>query len=347
MVFSLVLLGFQKKKMILVYIFFLIYFVSLNDAAMILKDNASDNWITCGHLSNELNHTACPNTATCCQNKWNVIEDSWGCVDLYKANCCDNGYTACPNGFKCVDKKGSQDWQVTTACVPIETQTCNSTGLPVCKTGPTEPFSTTLKNMIVMGDSVSIGYTPFLQQQLSSMVNIQHAPGDLIDGGVGDVQYGDQCLDYFLRAPNGTLQIPDLILFNWGLHDLGNKSMPGQEEPFIQYAPYLDALTYKLSTYAKNNNVQLLFALTTPWLNNVTLNDNVQKINQKAIEIMKKFNIEIIDLYTPIINKCGPVPKNECFDIEECWSPHCPNAGYEWLAANVITPKLKKIFYYS
>ncbi len=47
-------------------------------------------------------------------------------------------------------------------------------GLQVCKPGPSEPLSKTTKNCLVIGDSVSIGYTPFLANALGNDCFVQH-----------------------------------------------------------------------------------------------------------------------------------------------------------------------------
>lgn len=43
----------------------------------------------------------------------------------------------------------------------------------VCKTGPPIPYSTTLKNVLIVGDSVSIGYTPFVAELLAAEASVQ------------------------------------------------------------------------------------------------------------------------------------------------------------------------------
>ena len=47
-------------------------------------------------------------------------------------------------------------------------------GLQVCKIGPGLPFTTTKKNCLIIGDSVSIGYTPFVAQELAEECFVQH-----------------------------------------------------------------------------------------------------------------------------------------------------------------------------
>ena len=58
--------------------------------------------------------------------------------------------------------------------------------------------------------------------------------------------YGDQCLDYLLRAPDGSALQPDVLYFNFGLHNTGNSTIPGQAGPASEYAPHLDNIAKKL-----------------------------------------------------------------------------------------------------
>jgi hypothetical protein len=48
---------------------------------------------------------------------------------------------------------------------------------------------------------------------------VQHAPWDVSDGGAEETAYGIQCLPYFLASPSGIDIAPDVVYFNWGLHD--------------------------------------------------------------------------------------------------------------------------------
>jgi hypothetical protein len=47
-------------------------------------------------------------------------------------------------------------------------------GKQMCKLGPALPFSSTQKNCLVIGDSVSIGYTPAVASSLSGECFVQH-----------------------------------------------------------------------------------------------------------------------------------------------------------------------------
>ena len=82
----------------------------------------------------------------------------------------------------------------------------------MCKPGPPLQPSTTLKNVLIIGDSVSIGYTPFIAKAMSAVALVQHAPYGG-DGGAEETAYGVQCLDYFLRSPTGVPAKADVVMF--------------------------------------------------------------------------------------------------------------------------------------
>ena len=103
----------------------------------------------------------------------------------------------------------------------------------VCKTGANQPFSKVLKNVVIMGDSVSIGYAPKVQIALVDIALVQHSPWGG-DGGAEETEYGWRCLEYLLRAPDGTPQVPDVLWFNWGLHNIGH----GQTKRELRWLVY-------------------------------------------------------------------------------------------------------------
>lgn len=64
-------------------------------------------------------------------------------------------------------------------------------------------MSTTKKNVLIIGDSLTIGYTPPVADELADIALVQHAPWDTSDGGAEETAYGVQCLDYWLHSPSG------------------------------------------------------------------------------------------------------------------------------------------------
>jgi acyl-CoA thioesterase-1 len=200
--------------------------------------------------------------------------------------------------------------------------------------------------VLVVGDSVSIGYTPFVAELLASKALVQHSPWGG-DGGAEETKYGASCIEYLLRAPGGAALAPDVLMFNWGLHNslAGNCTAPcdpGQSGPPAEYAPYLKQIVARLKALAANGKTKLLFAITSPDLCNKPIDDIQVQLNSQAVAIMKDAGIPTVDLYHAITGKCGPVPTASCFGQKGCYCPHCP-PGYSWLATSTIVPAISAL----
>merc|ERR1712159_401754 len=317
-------------------------------------------WVTCGRLNPQYNRTACPlNSSTCCKQSWEPAEGAWGCCPFHNATCCSNGYTYCPTGTKCQDQ--GSGWSVVSRCVPDSLQEPDvppgtpsrhvlgsQVGDQVCKTGPPLPYSDTLKNVLIIGDSVSIGYTPYVARVLEEVALVQHSPWGG-DGGAEETKYGAACIDHLVRSPDGTKLMPDVLMFNWGLHNAlaGNCTapcVPGQSGPPVEYRPYLEQIVKRLKQIASSSKgrTKLLFAITSPDLCNAAIDDIQVQLNAQAAQVMADNDIPTVDLYHAITNKCGPVPQATCFGLKGCYCPHCP-PGYEWLANSTISPAIRKL----
>ena len=75
-----------------------------------------------------------------------------------------------------------------------------------------------------------------------------------------------RCLEFMLLLPGGAELKPDVIMFNWGLHDgpLKNITQPGQYGLPSVYAAQLETITAQ--TQALQPQAKLLFALTSPYI---------------------------------------------------------------------------------
>ena len=125
------------------------------------------------------NQTRCPATQTCCASTFSA--SGLGCCPWADAVCCPNSLTCCPSGTKCVDSlpHGWPSWGAVTSCEPADDAAAPPApvqGKCVCKPGPPLPASTTAKNVLVIGDSVSLGYTPVLTTLMGKTALVQHAP---------------------------------------------------------------------------------------------------------------------------------------------------------------------------
>jgi hypothetical protein len=216
-------------------------------------------WKTCGGLPDAYANTACPATQGCTVQKWEPSKGSWGCCPFADGVSCGS-YTCCPKGTTCKNK--GSGWSVVSYCAAADEEPAypqfphvvgsggSTVGDQVCKTGPPNPYSKTLKNVLVVGDSVSIGYTPFVAKVMAETALVQHSPWGG-DGGAEETLYGANCIDNLVRAPDGTPLSPDVLMFNWGLHNslAGNCTapcVPGQSGPPAEYAPYLEKIVASL-----------------------------------------------------------------------------------------------------
>jgi hypothetical protein len=174
-------------------------------------------------------------TGTVCGAKFSG--NGKGCCPYENAVCCNNSMTCCPAGSRCQ----VAGWQST--CVGASAAL--TVGQPVCKPGAPLPFSKTLPNVLIIGDSVSIGYAPKVAAHMAAIALVQHSPWDLRDGGAEETAYGVTCLKYMLHSPTGEFLKPDVIMFNWGLHDgpLGNQTQPGQAGLPAVYSAGLENIT--------------------------------------------------------------------------------------------------------
>mmetsp|Transcript_36597 Transcript_36597/g.95835 ORF Transcript_36597/g.95835 Transcript_36597/m.95835 type:complete len:309 (-) Transcript_36597:135-1061(-) len=224
-----------------------------------------------------------------------------------------------------------------TGCMVHANVTWNSTGPgcqppchnpPACCTpGAALPLSTTLKNVLIFGDSVSIDYTGDVKSNLSSIALVQHAPWDTSDGGAGSTSFMVNCLDIFMRGADGSDVKWDLIFFNSGLHNLNN-STQGLAAYKSQLA-LLVAGMRRLQPQAK-----LVWATTTPFMpDKTTGNFAVEQQNAIAASIMMTNSIPTVDLYSRVIARCGELyTKCDICDDESRYHPgvYC---GYHYTAA--------------
>ena len=153
-----------------------------------------------------------------------------------------------------------------------------------------------LPNVLIIGDSISIGYTPFVQKALGGKATVVHNPGNARHTGNGLEKLND-----WLGNKKW-----DVIHFNWGLHDLcyrseqskvsGNRDKENgkQDITLEEYCRNLEELVVRL----KKTDATLIFATTTHVPNGEPgrfVNDD-KRYNKVARKIMKKYNIEVNDL---------------------------------------------------
>ena len=245
-----------------------------------------------------------------------------------------------------------------TTCEPLDTparSTSESSRQPareVCKPGVRYPESDLEPNVLIIGDSVSAGYMPFIQKAVFGAAFVQHAPWVMdafpVDGA-GEPAYFNMCFDYMLRAPDGTPLRPDVAWFNFGLHSLNlNPRKPeyGLRNYASTFHDDLRAVTEKLVEWSKASmpRTKLIFGLTTPMLYSENTDGLIRQHNEVARTIMSKHGVATVDMHAPVVQTCGQASGNRkqgCFGDSRCWDPHCSQEGYMWLANTVIAPAIR------
>lgn len=117
-----------------------------------------------------------------------------------------------------------------------------------------------LPRVLLLGDSISIGYTREVRSLLAGRANVHRAPENC-----GPVVYGLERLESWLGSGPW-----DVIHFNFGLHDLkfldaaGNYIEPGpSDRPLATIAEYERDLS-RLVARLRATGARLIFATTTP-----------------------------------------------------------------------------------
>jgi lysophospholipase L1-like esterase len=179
-------------------------------------------------------------------------------------------------------------------------------------------------NVLIVGDSISMGYTPIVQKALAPNINVEHN-----DGNGGSTERGVTNIEKWI----GNKQW-DVILFNFGLHDLTYKDSLNKYDvvngklavPLDVYRKNLEFIVSKL----RETTAKLIFINTTVVPEN-SIGRKIEdpaRYNAVALEVMKKNGIEVLDLYTPslTIHPANSKPGNV----------HYTDKGYALLADYVI-----------
>ena len=172
---------------------------------------------------------------------------------------------------------------------------------------------------------------------------MHHAPWDTRDGGALDSKYGLQCVPLFLKSATLEPVDYDVIIFNFGMHDVGYSSrFPEEYVPSHDYSVNLRVLKQMLL----RTGAEVGFVLTTPAPWDVAINDRVRLYNTLAGGVMKEEPaVPVADLYRRVVLECGEPPYEKCDIAQKQPSPHYTKFGYQYLAvflSQFITDLLDK-----
>ncbi len=166
------------------------------------------------------------------------------------------------------------------------------------------PEDPSLPNVLLIGDSISIGYTVPVRKLLEGKANVFRPPTNCQYSSYGVAN---------VRAWLGTRQW-DVIHFNWGIwdtHYLHNGQLvrttgegqhaPGELKIRATESQYLHNLKQILAIL-KKTDAKLVWASTTPVMSRTGERfEHIAQYNRAAAELMNDQDIEIDDLYAFVL----------------------------------------------
>ena len=199
----------------------------------------------------------------------------------------------------------------------------------------TNPFDNPVDNpalprVLIIGDSISIGYTARVRKLLNGKANVHRPETNCRWSAYGN----EKILDWIGNSKW------DLIHFNFGLWDWYGWKQE-KKATLESYAKNLESIVGKL----KSTGAKLVFAVTTPpcigpekKVQFIVSDERAESFNRSALAVMKKNNVIINDLYSLIGNNRKQYQRG-VNDV------HYNDAGRDLLAtevAKVINKELAK-----
>jgi hypothetical protein len=171
-----------------------------------------------------------------------------------------------------------------------------------------------LPRVLLIGDSISIGYTVPVQEALRGKANV-HRPAT----NCGPTSRGVESIEQWLGDGKW-----DVIHFNFGLHDVryfddGKASDAGKGLRQVSAGDYEKNLE-QLVARTKKTGAKLIFATTTPVPEGSAgrIKGEEVKYNEIALRLMQKHGVEIDDLYAFALPRLAEIqlPANVHFNPE-------------------------------
>ncbi|MEP6669069.1 MAG: SGNH/GDSL hydrolase family protein [Chthoniobacter sp.] len=167
-----------------------------------------------------------------------------------------------------------------------------------------------LPRVLLIGDSVSRGYTQAVRKALAGKANVHRAPENC-----GPTANGLKKIEVWLGDGKW-----DVIHFNFGIHD--------RVTPLADYTQRLEQLIERM----QKTGAKLVWASTTPIPDDAPKNQTAASIvehNAAAAEVMKKHGVATDDLFVAITPHLA--------EMQNPNDVHFNAAGYDFLGQQVAT----------
>lgn len=181
-----------------------------------------------------------------------------------------------------------------------------------------------LPRVLLIGDSISMGYTLSVREALKGVANVHRPPTNC-----GPTTRGVEQLDTWLGEGKW-----DVIHFNFGLHDLkyvdenGKNTSPEKGKPQVSLEDYSKNLE-RMVKRMKKTGAKLVFATTTPVPpgEKQRVADSDKAYNEAALKVMKEHKVAVNDL--------NALLRKGTFKGRLTANVHFSQEGYKALAAQV------------
>ena len=218
----------------------------------------------------------------------------------------------------------------------------NATGTCACQqqwciNSTYSPAQPGLRQLLVIGDSISLGYTKFAATALGGGWQVTHAGSSSYNND--NAYWGARCIGAWL-GPNATRW--DTVTYNAGLHDL---AFPDNEHLAVgSYARFVGAVFAALAGAARPD-ARLLWVTTTPVPTDPKpacvlipgrREADVLAYNEAAGAAVAAAagRVGVCDAHKVITDYCGIGFSDAC-NITQCRGPHFVGAGFAMLGAKV------------
>jgi lysophospholipase L1-like esterase len=163
-----------------------------------------------------------------------------------------------------------------------------------------EPADAKLPKVVLIGDSIRMGYAPFVIEAFKGKATVISNKANGGDSARVLANLDDWAIS----------EQPDVVHFNCGLHDLKVSRKTQQPQvPLDQYEPNLKKIVERLQ---KETKAKLIFATTTPIVDSRHAKRkgefdrreaDVLRYNEVAEKVMKDANVEINDLHALVVKE--------------------------------------------
>lgn len=153
-----------------------------------------------------------------------------------------------------------------------------------------------MKNVLLIGDSIRVGYDKSVKASLEGIANV-YFPAENCRFAAFVFRH---FTDYMTKIEDRKI---DVIHWNAGLWDLLRQFGEEPNTPFEHYKYYIDRICQRMRKFYPN--AKIIFATSTSVQTEkmdpnmfIRYNDEIEKYNEAAAEIVKKYGMEVNDLYS-------------------------------------------------